>query len=199
LGDAENGERLSNLQETDPSAKIIAEGMAVFKSGKLTAWLKGQDARGITWVNNKLKSTVITLKCSEKPGKIAIETYHSSTKKKARVRNGQPVIEIEIRQTGKVGEADCSVDLTKSAEIQKLSQQWEEETKGEVELAVKKVQLIGSDILGFDDTVERDQLKLWKTIESKWGDIFPGVTVEVSVKTFILRTGMRTKPSISGK
>jgi spore germination protein KC len=89
--------------------------------------------------------------------------------------------------------------LTKSAEIQKLSQQWEEETKGEVELAVKKVQLIGSDILGFDDTVERDQLKLWKTIESKWGDIFPGVTVEVSVKTFILRTGMRTKPSISGK
>jgi spore germination protein KC len=199
LGDAEIGAKRSNLQQTDPPARITAAGMAVFKNGKLAAWLKGRDARGVTWVNNKLKSTVINLKCSGKPGKIVIETYHSKTKKKARVRNGKPVIRILIRQTGKVGEADCPVDLTKSAEIRKLEKQWEEETKREVEQAVKKVQRIGSDIFEFGDTVERDQPRLWKKIERRWGDIFPEVTTEVIVETSILRTGMRTKSSMSGK
>lgn len=199
IGDTESGKKQSNLQQTDPSAKIIAAGMAVFKDGKLAGWLRGRDARGVTWVNNKLKSTLVNLSCSGKPEKIVIETYHSKTKKKARVRNGKPIIQIAIRQTGKVGEADCPVDLTKSAEIRKLEREWEEETKREVEHAIETVQRIGSDILDFGTTVERDQPKLWKKIERSWGDVFPEVMVEVRVETSILRTGMRNKSSMTVK
>lgn len=38
LGDAEDGENRSKLQQTDSLAKITAAGMALFKVGKLTAW-----------------------------------------------------------------------------------------------------------------------------------------------------------------
>lgn len=61
LGDAEDGENRRNLQHTDPMAKITAAGMALFKDGKLTAWLSDSGARGVAMVNNKLKSTIVML------------------------------------------------------------------------------------------------------------------------------------------
>ncbi|MBW5445134.1 Ger(x)C family spore germination protein [Cohnella sp. CFH 77786] len=199
MGDADIGENRSNLQQTDSLTKITVAGMALFHNGKLTGWLYGKDARGLSWTNNKLKSTVVNLECAGNPGNIAIETYHSKTKKKARIRNGKPMIEIDIRQTGKVGEADCPVDLTKSAEIRKLEKLWEKVTKLEVEKAIEKVQHMGSDALEFGETVQRDEPKLWKKIEDKWSMIFPEVQVVVRAETSILRTGMRTKPSMSSK
>ncbi|WP_238540548.1 Ger(x)C family spore germination C-terminal domain-containing protein [Paenibacillus mucilaginosus] len=102
-------------------------------------------------------------------------------------------------QTGKVGEADCPADLTKSPEIRNLQQQWKVVTKRNVEEAVKAVQRMNSDIFGFLEVVERDQPKAWKKMKDKWGDIFPTCWVEVQVEQEILRTGMRTKSSMSGK
>ncbi|AFC30504.1 Spore germination protein KC [Paenibacillus mucilaginosus 3016] len=58
---------------------------------------------------------------------------------------------------------------------------------------------MNSDIFGFLEVVERDQPKAWKKMKDKWGDIFPTCWVEVQVEQEILRTGMRTKSSMSGK
>lgn len=197
-GSAEMGQKISNLQYAEPRTKLDVSGMAVLKKGKLVGWLNGNDARGVTWVNNKLKSTIMDLDCKQK-GKIGIETYHSATKIKAEVKDRRPIIHIMIRQTGKVGEAECPIDLTKTSEVRKLEQQWEEETKLEVEDAVKAVQRMDTDILGFGKAFERDQPKAWKKMEKKWEDIFPKIKTEVAVETTILRTGMRTKSALTSE
>lgn len=194
-GSAETGQKRSNMQDTEPRAQLDVSGMAVLKNGKLVGWLKGNNARGVTWINNKLKSTIVNVDCRQK-GKIGVETYHSATKIKADIRDRRPIIHIMIRQTGKVAEAECPIDLTKASEIRKLEQQWEEETKLEVEDAVKAVQRMKTDILGFGKAVERDQPKAWKKMEDSWEDIFPRCKTEVTVETSILRTGMRTKSSM---
>ncbi|WP_373229618.1 Ger(x)C family spore germination protein [Cohnella sp.] len=198
IGNAEMGQKRSNMQYTEPQAQLDVSGMAVIKKGKLVGWLKGDNARGVTWINNKLKSTIVDLECKRK-GKINVETYQSATKIKADIRGRRPIIHIMIRQTGKVGEAECPIDLTKASEIRKLEQQWEEETKLEVEAAVKAVQRMKTDILGFGKAVERDQPKAWKKMEDSWEDIFPKCKTEVTVETSILRTGMRTKSSMSSE
>lgn len=195
IGSTEMGQKRSNMQYTEPRSQLDIAGIAVLKNGKLVGWLKGSNARGVTWVNNKLKSTIVNVDCKQK-GKIGVETYHSETKIKADVRGHRPIIHIMIRQTGKVAEAECPIDLTKASEIRKLEQQWEEETKLEVEDAVKAAQRMKTDILGFGETVERDHPKAWKKMEGGWEDIFPRCKTEVTVEATILRTGMTTKSSM---
>ncbi|MFC5467267.1 Ger(x)C family spore germination protein [Cohnella suwonensis] len=198
VGNAQTGPKISNMQHTSTPAELDIAGMAILKDGKLTGWLKGDNARGVTWVNNKLKSTIVNLKCKPK-GKISIETYHSSTKIRTDVRHGLPIIHITIRQTGKVAEADCPIDLTKSSEIRNLERKWEEETKHVVVDAVEAVQRLKSDVLGFGEAVERERPRAWKEMKDSWEDLFPACETEVTVKSKIMRTGMRTKSSMSNK
>ncbi|WP_372631233.1 Ger(x)C family spore germination protein [Cohnella sp.] len=197
-GPETTGRKRANLMHTDPPAALKVAGMAVMKNGKLVGWLNRNETRGVAWINNKLKSTIVNLKCEPK-GKIAVETYGSATKLKADVRDDRPVIRIIIKQTGKVGEANCPVDLTKSDEIKKLEQQWEAITVHEVKQAVKLAKRLNSDILGFGEAVQRDRPKAWKAMEKEWGELFRTCKAEVTVETVLLRTGMTTKSSMTNK
>ncbi|MFC5650326.1 Ger(x)C family spore germination protein [Paenibacillus solisilvae] len=196
VGDPKIGETKANLEHTSLPAVIKIEGIALFKGKKLNKWLDGEEARGTLWVQNKMKRTAVNIACKDIVEGTAVELIRSRTKVKVNMKDGHPVFRIRIDEAGVVNEVQCSIDLNKREEITNLQKQWAKETEEEVMKAVKVAQSRKSDIFGFGDAVRRSYPKLWKEIErkEKWPEMFAESKVEVEVKAFIRRTGMRGRP-----
>ncbi|HHL0974182.1 TPA: Ger(x)C family spore germination protein [Bacillus cereus] len=186
---------LSNLQKTDISNRLSIQDMAIFKKDKLVGWIEGtKRTQGLSWINNKMKGSIVALNCGRKKEAIAIEIFHSKTKIKAEFKDNRPLIRIHITERGAVGEAMCAVHLSDFKEIHMLEQQWENKVKLEVQEAIKKAQRLKTDVLGFGVALERDNPQKWNEIKNTWREIFPTCKVEVQVTAKIRRSGQIINP-----
>jgi spore germination protein KC len=170
------------------------KGVALFKEGKLRSWLDGDKVRGVLWIQNKIESSIITTDCKDEKEAISIEIVRAKTGVTAEVLAEKPIIHINIRQEGYVGEVTCPIDLTKKEEIAKLEKEWERETEKQVMEAVKAAQSEKSDIFGFGEVVNRANPKAWKKMKKEWNNTFAESKVDVKVDAFIRLPGKRTNP-----
>lgn len=197
IGDPEQGNSLTNVQEISPQTELEIKGLAILKKGKLKKWLDGDKARGSTWINNELTETVLNLNCKKKKKGIAVDVMRSDAKIKVEIKNKKPIIHLKVRSEAHISEVHCPIDLSKHETIEKLEKQMEKEIKEEIMMAVEVAKEQQSDIFRFGEYVNREDPKLWKKIKKKWDDeIFPETEVNVNVQAFIRRTGSRTKPYI---
>jgi spore germination protein KC len=194
VGKLEEGNKKSNLEQTDTVALAEIKGVALFKEGKLRRWLDGDKVRGVLWLQNKIESSIITTDCKDQKDAISIEIVRSKTGVTAGVLAGKPLIHINIRQEGYVGEVTCPIDLTKKEEITKLENEWERETKKQVMEAVKVAQSEKSDIFGFGEAVSRENPKAWEKMKKEWNKTFAEIEVDVNVDAFIRLPGKRNNP-----
>lgn len=196
-GNPEEGNNLTNIQRITPEADVEIKGLAIFKKGKLKEWLEEDTARGATWINNELTETIVNLDCEKDKKGLAVDIMRSNAKIKSKIKNKKPVIHLTIRTEGHISEVHCPVDLSKHKTIEKLEKQLEKEIKEEVMLAIEAAKEQKADIFRFGETINRKDPKLWKKIEGKWSDeIFPETEVNVNIKAFIRRSGLRTKSYI---
>lgn len=185
----------SSLDRTDTPAEITLDGIGLFKEGKLIGWLNNGESRGVAWINNKVRYTIVSLDCQDHKNGIAIDVFNTKTRIKADWREGQPIVHIGIRDAGMVGEVICSsFDPSNSAELRELELQWNEKVKEEIVQAVRKVQSMKTDVLGFGEAIERANPKGWKKMEEQWGTLFSTCEFDVTVESKIRRTGKITKP-----
>ncbi len=196
-GDPDKGMDKSNVEQTNPAAEVIIQGMAIFKNGKLKGWLDNGEARGTTWILNKMKSTIVELDCKKKKNSIGVEIIRSLTELHAEIKNGEPIIHIHVKEEGNLSEVQCPIDLSSVSVIGDLENEWEIKTKSEVMSAVKAAQNEKSDFLGFGDAVNRANPKLWEKIKKDWSEKFATCKVDVKVDAYIRRSGMRLKPYMS--
>jgi spore germination protein KC len=193
-GDPDKGKDKSNVEKTNPEAQVIIQGMTIFKNGKLKGWLDDDEARGTTWILNKMNSTIVELDCKEEKNSIAVEIIRSSTKLHVEIKNGKPIFHIHVKEEGNLNEVQCPIDLSDVSVLSDLENKWEIRTKKEVMSAVKAAKKEKSDFLGFGDAVDRANPKLWEKIKNDWGEKFATSKVDVKVDAYIRRSGMRLKP-----
>lgn len=196
-GDPDKGMDKSNVEQTNLATEVIIQGMAIFKNGKLKGWLDDGEARGTTWILNKMKSTIVELDCKEKKNSIGVEIIRSLTELHAEIKNGEPIIHIHVREEGNLSEVQCPIDPSNVSVIGVLENEWEIKTKSEVMSAVKAAKNKKSDFLGFGDAVNRADPKLWEKIKKDWNEKLATCKVDVKVDAYIRRSGMRLKPYMS--
>ncbi|KAB2495137.1 Ger(x)C family spore germination protein [Priestia endophytica] len=193
-GKASKGNAMTNMQQIDPSARIEIKGLAIFKDGKLKKWLDGDDARGVTWVMNEMKTTVLNLDCGKEKDAIAIEISRAKSNVHVKFKHQKPIIYVDVHAEGIVLENNCSKDLGNSKVLAKLDEEVEEEIKKEILLTVEKAQKQKSDIFNFGEQINIANKHVWKNIESSWQkEIFPQTEVHVNVQAIIRRTGLITR------
>ncbi|WP_332888730.1 Ger(x)C family spore germination protein [Domibacillus epiphyticus] len=197
-GDSEKGKKLENIQNSELDATLEADGLAIFKEGKLIDWFHDEDARGVVWILDKVKETNVNIDWEKKKDAIAYQVIRQKTKVSADVKNGKPAITIHVRAEGDIREVVVPVDLTDPkviANIEKgLGKEIEKELKDSINLAQKNK----SDIFGFGETVQRSYPDAWRKMKNNWHDVtFPDLKVNVKVEAFIRRTGLRTNSYLS--
>lgn len=194
-GDVAKGKKIENTQQTEPSSLLYAGSLAIFKTGKLTAWIDGETARGSVFLLDKLKASAIAVKWEGKDEAIIYELIRQKTKVIAKMEKGKPRVSIEVQAEGNIGEARVPIDLNNPDVLLKIEKAIEKEIKKEISMAVKQAQKNKSDIFGFGEALHRTNPKEWEKMAAKWNDIyFPEVKTDIVVDAFIRRTGLRNNP-----
>lgn len=190
-GDPEQGKKMEILQLSALDVFPEADGLAVFKKGKLVDWIQGETARGTLWARNDIKTTTMSINWGEEQKAIAYKMVRQKTKVSATITKGKPKISISTRAEGDIAEVNVPVDVTDLHVIGNIEKALEKEIKNEIEKAVQQAQKNKSDIFGFGEAVHRTDPKAWKKLEKDWSDrAFAELEVDVKVEVFIRRTGL---------
>ncbi|MFC3884488.1 Ger(x)C family spore germination protein [Bacillus songklensis] len=197
-GNFKEGKKMENIQQSALEATLQADGLAVFKEGKLIDWLQGETARGAVWILDKIKATGVNINWKKEEEAIAYEVVRQKTKVSANMKNGRPNISIHVRAEGNIGEVTVPVDLTDPRVLLNIEKALEKEIKKEIQDAIQRAQKDKSDIFGFGEAVHRSEPEAWKQLKHDWNDShFPELKVDVTVDAFVRRTGLRNKPYLS--
>ncbi|OAH57983.1 MULTISPECIES: Ger(x)C family spore germination protein [Bacillaceae] len=190
-GDPLEGKTMENVQSSELEAAPEADGLAVFKEGKLIDWIEGETARGTLWTLDKIKTTTVSMSWEKEKKAIAYKVMRQKTKVSATLTKGEPTLSISTRAEGDIAEVKVPVDLMDLHVIKKIEKELEKEIKNEIEKAVQQAQKDKSDIFGFGEVVHRTDPKAWKKLEKEWNDrTFAELDVDVKVEAFIRRTGL---------
>lgn len=197
-GNEKEGERIQSIQTTTLDANLVAEGIGVFKDGKLIDWLDKDAASGTVWVLDKIQSTVITLDWENESDAVALEVIRQNTDLSVDMTAGKPSILVKIRAEGDIREVKNPLDLSDPHVLLDIETKLGKKLKTEIEDAILRAQEDKTDIFGFGELVYQSYPKEWKKLKSDWQDVsFPELQVDVKADVFIRRTGLRNKPYFS--
>jgi spore germination protein KC len=190
-GDIEQGKKMENVQQSELDATLEADGLAIFKEGKMIDWYRGEMSRGVVWILDKIQQTDVELDWEGKKNIIVYNVIRQKTNVSADTKNAIPVITIHVRAEGDIREVRTPVNLTDPTEILDIEKALEKEIKRELEKTVKRTQKNKSDIFGFGEVVHRSDPKKWRNMDNNWDDAyFPKLKVKVKVDAFVRRTGL---------
>ncbi|MNR17904.1 hypothetical protein D3C85_1345960 [compost metagenome] len=77
--------------------------------------------------------------------------------------------------------------------MNQLEQELNKLIEQEMQSAVEEAKKIKSDVFGFGSVVERTNPKVWKSLKSRWADVFAHMDVEYNAQTVIRYSGMRDR------
>lgn len=182
----------------ESSGTVKLSGAAVFKRDKMIGWLSPEETRGVSWILNQTKNTVVTVTDPEYGDKsVAVETHAVKAKIKSKVIDGMPEITISISGKGDVVEEDGftsqSMSEVKESVAGLVSKKIDKEIRNSLKVIQEKYMV---DVLGFAAIVKAQNSKEWKGgLKDKWQDIFPQITVNVSVEINIKSSTLNQEPS----
>lgn len=188
-GDQETGNKTGNLERIEQAAYLKYTGLAALKQDKLIGWLNEDQSKGLNYILGNVKSTVGFVNCPG-GGKTAMEVIRTDSKMKARIVDGKPVAEVEVRLETNVGEVLCKIDLTKEESIFELEKRSNQMIKSFIAAALQQAQKqLKIDIFGFGEAVYRSDPKAWKQVEPDWDRHFSDMHIQVKVVSKVRRVG----------
>lgn len=189
-------ETIERQEDGNVKKLVKLDETAIFNGDKLTGWFGGRETRGLLWILGKVKSGIIVVPSPlEEMRKVSLEIIRSSSKVKPEMVNGKPVITVEVKEEGNIGEQMSEkVDLTKPDTFKELEKKQEAAIKDEINAALIKAKKWGVDIFKFGDAVRRKYPGEWKKLEKRWDEVFQDIEVKVEVEAKLRRVGMKTKP-----
>ncbi|MEH7346498.1 Ger(x)C family spore germination protein [Bacillus sp. JJ1532] len=197
-GDIELGKKIENVQKSELDTTLEADGLAIFKEGKLIDWYQDDMAKGVIWILDKIKETNVELDRDGKKNAIVYNVVRQKTKVSADTKNDIPTITINVRAEGDIREVRTSINLKDPKVILELEKELEKKIKTLLENTVKRTQQNKTDIFGFGEEVHRSKPKKWKKLKSDWNNnYFPNLNVQVKVEAFVRRSGLRTNSYFS--
>lgn len=199
LGDAEQGNLISNTELVTGGTKIKVSTLAVFNKDKLIGWLSEDESKAYNLIVNNVKRTHGWLPCPDGGrGNISLDIVRSKGTMKGSVRDGRPQVEIRIMQEESISEVQCDIDLTKPETIYKLEREAERKVTLLVERTIRKLQTeYKTDIFGFGSALRRSNPRYWAKVEDHWAEEFPKLPVTVKVDIKIRRTGTESNSFIT--
>lgn len=179
-------------KKQDPSGKqggykVKLDGYGVFKGTKLVGYIQGDTARGLNWAKGKVESGIFILK-DRYGNDVTLEIINTDSKIKPEINDGKLKVSIEINLSSNIAEIRGEQDIWQRPIIDELRRQQESIVKGEVGKVLSLAQSKNTDIFPICDAVWHKYPVQWESIKKDWDDIFPGLDIQIKVKSIINRT-----------
>lgn len=169
-GDSDAGEKNSNIEQSSPKTQIFLSPLAVFKDDKMLGYLTKEESIAMSFIKNKLKSTVIDYKCSDNDY-ISSEIISSKTSLQPDISSNKPKVTIKINGKANINEINCDWDLENNETILKINKMLEQRIENIINDSIDSIsQRFDSDIFGFKDLFYKKDPKYYKTIKDQLTD-----------------------------
>lgn len=190
------GDTLDALKKTSQTSKLRLGKLAVLRGDQLAGWLTKEEGLGVSFITNKVKSSILSFSCNAPDGKTYNSSFrllNSTTKLSPVKERGYFVMNVDIKAGGYLLESDCVLDLSKPATIDRLELQLQNEIVQILEKSWQAGKRLNVDVFGFADAVHRKYPKEWKTIKDDWEVVFPEMEMKPRVTVSIDRVGLSNK------
>lgn len=187
--------RFSNnrlMPSQDVPAKTVEQvefgGAAVFSEDKMLGWLTPDETRGLAWVRNETRNTVVPVQDPSDPGRyVSVEMHSVTADIKSNVSGGQPSVTLNVSGTGNITEEGASKTLPMQQFKTAVAGLVARQIVNDISACLYKVQKeYKSDVLGLADYIHGEHDAEWENgIMQRWSEIYPGMPVTISVKVSI--------------
>lgn len=188
---------IEKLNSEDDELKIknlSIEGGAVFIKDKLQGWIETKDLVGYLIITNEFKNGIInTPNPYDEKKLVAIEVKKVNSKMDVKFNDGKPIIILEVKATGNIGEQQGPGDLTTKEMVKKLDKELEKKIEEQITKVFKLAQEYKNDFFGFGDIIHRKNLRYWKKVKDNWDNEFSDIPVEIKIKAKVTQPGQVKK------
>lgn len=181
------------LEKLAPGNKksFRADGLAVFKGGRMVGSLSTKEARGVLWLREEINRGVVTVSVPGYNGKISMDLRRVKTQFQTKLQNNHPVIKVLFRPEVDVLENETDLDLTNPKNLTLIEEEYASEVEHLVEHTLDILQhKYEADILKFGERIHHAFPQRWKGLVVNWNEEFSQMNVKVAVKVNIRRIGM---------
>lgn len=185
----------SESSSGDDSEKEAASNMfkvtelAYFKDDRLEGYLEKSDAKIYNFLQNRLKSSVMSI--DEEEDLIVVEIKEANSKLTPRFEDDHFVIDIDLKIEGAITETGKNVRDNISERFEEYVQKLEDIMKGKIEDAIDNYKnKYEEDIVGFEDLIYKKLNSKYKEIEDDFKDkYFKSIVVNVNVELKLPQQG----------
>ncbi|KAA8756549.1 MULTISPECIES: Ger(x)C family spore germination protein [Paenibacillus] len=189
LGNKEQSGNKENIATIRSPARLNTTGLSVFRKDKLIGWLTEDESKGYNYIRDNVESTVSHMPCRKK-GNVTFKALRTTTKRKAKIVNGKPVINIDIKNVSSIGAVECGIRIGSMKVLKELESDSEERL---IELMQESVHSVRRkfhvDIFGFGQEVYHADPKFFKKIENDWDKYFEELDIKYKANVQIKRVG----------
>lgn len=181
------------LQSPSPGNKpqFKADGIAVFHNGRMVGSLQGNDADGVLWLREQMKTTTLTVNIPNRSGQVSCDILRVQSDFDVTMQNGHPMIRASFSPEGDVTENNTKLNLNDPKQITIVEQALSAKVKQTIEGALNKLQhKYDADIVKMGDRVHHAAPKEWQQLVSNWDKEFAKLPVTVDVNVRVRRIGM---------
>ncbi|NOU90525.1 Ger(x)C family spore germination protein [Paenibacillus sp. LMG 31460] len=185
------------VQGDSPQKTIRFYGRAIFNNDyKLVGYLNFVEGAYRQWILKRISYFDLAENIPEAGGSVGVIVTKFGSKLKSSITPENKVkMEIELSGLGHVGENNTNLDLSKQKNLKLVQNKINKETSKHVLEMITKVQKqYGTDVLGFNQTLNRQHPSEWNKLKGQWDTIFPDIEVTVNVNMNLKYIGLVGPP-----
>jgi spore germination protein KC len=183
------------IGESSGRPVLALKGAAVFAEEKMAGWLEEQETRGLLWLKQRMRSSVMVVNCPFDGLPLSIEITGTSVKYVSGIEDGSPWFNIKVKASGNLTEKSCLTDYNDPQNLKAL----EDALAGAIEADIRSTiiaaqQRMGFDFLGLGRVVNRQHSKEWSEISGQWSNMFKETEINVLVDAEIPHVALFGRP-----
>lgn len=173
------------LDKSKTSPVVKTSGVYVFDGNKVTASLSEEETRGLLWIKNKMKGSIMVVYCPEDNKPVTLEIKGSKTSYKSYLDKGSPHFTINVKVNANITEQSCLTDFNDQQELKKLSKVLETAIYKDIQSTVTTAKNLNIDYPGLCRILRRQHDEEWKQVSSNWNKIFRDTEANINVEADI--------------
>ena len=186
---------LVKICEKGGRKELCLSGTAVFAGDKLAGILTEKETRGMNFITGRARQGILQLEKPRVPENISLEYNQSKARIIPVLEDGEIKFTIEITNVASVGETLGPRPLNDPKYWELIKKAHREEIGEEAKSAIHKARVLKKDILGLGDNLSKKYPRIWQQMAEDWDEIFPGLPIELQVKTRLVNIGDIIEPA----
>ncbi len=193
-GNVKQGEKMDNITESNPKAKLKFDSLAYFENNKLKGYLSNDESTGYNFLAKTQKETYINVKCDDK-NYATIKVKGAKIKEDLSFKDKKPLALINIKVTADLLEYNCSADfINDEKKLKELEKKSANKIKNLVTKTTNKLyKENNSDVLMYGEKFYGKKYKQMKKLGYDQKDIAKTIQFEFKTSVKIESTELSIK------